>query len=193
MSTVAETPETQTLEVTVTPKAIEKIRQTFRKKRWARRRWTASRGTRWRLFGPQLPVQVRHRASLKRQDLQLRRRADFRRSEKPDLPARHDARLQRVAHAVGLRLRKSQRQKELRLRHVFFGVTFFEILELPTALSLDAADLDKRFYALSRKYHPDLYSRRPAAEQQEALDRSALLNDAYRTLEKTRSGERSTC
>jgi molecular chaperone HscB len=59
---------------------------------------------------------------------------------------------------------------------------YFEILELPKALSLDAADLDKRFYALSRKYHPDLYSRRPAAEQQEALDRSALLNDAYRTL-----------
>jgi molecular chaperone HscB len=59
---------------------------------------------------------------------------------------------------------------------------YFEILELPRALSLDAADLDKRFYAFSRKYHPDLFSRRPAAEQQEALDRAAVLNDAYRTL-----------
>jgi molecular chaperone HscB len=59
---------------------------------------------------------------------------------------------------------------------------YFEVLELAPALSLDSADLDKRFYRLSRKYHPDLFSRRPAAEQQEALDRSALLNDAYRTL-----------
>jgi molecular chaperone HscB len=59
---------------------------------------------------------------------------------------------------------------------------YFEIFELPRSLALDAADLDKRFYALSRKYHPDLFSRRPAAEQQEALDRAAILNDAYRTL-----------
>jgi iron-sulfur cluster assembly protein len=31
MSTIAEQPETSVLEVTVTPKAVEKIRQTFRK------------------------------------------------------------------------------------------------------------------------------------------------------------------
>ena len=57
-------------------------------------------------------------------------------------------------------------EKELRLRHVVRGLTcfakcLFEIFELRAALSLDAADLDKRFLALSRKYHPDLFSRRP--------------------------------
>jgi molecular chaperone HscB len=53
-------------------------------------------------------------------------------------------------------------------------VDYFRIFEIPPALSLDAADLQRRFYALSRKYHPD---RNP-----EGLEKSALLNDAFRTL-----------
>jgi molecular chaperone HscB len=59
---------------------------------------------------------------------------------------------------------------------------YFEFFGLPRNLALDAADLEKRFYALSRKYHPDLYARKSQAEQEEALEASAVLNDAYRTL-----------
>ncbi|MCC6590329.1 MAG: Fe-S protein assembly co-chaperone HscB [Bryobacterales bacterium] len=51
---------------------------------------------------------------------------------------------------------------------------YYEIFEVEPKLSLDAADLQRRFYSLSRKYHPD---RNP-----QALDKSALLNDAFRTL-----------
>ncbi len=57
--------------------------------------------------------------------------------------------------------------------------TFFGIEE---RLDLHSQDLEKRFYQLSRKWHPDLFARRSAAEQQEALENTALLNDAYRTL-----------
>lgn len=53
---------------------------------------------------------------------------------------------------------------------------------MPVQLALDAKELEKRFYALSRKLHPDVFSRRPAREQEYALESSAVLNDAYRTL-----------
>ena len=59
---------------------------------------------------------------------------------------------------------------------------FYEFLELPRNLALDAKELEKRFYALSRQLHPDLFSRRGAKEQEHALEASAVLNDAYRTL-----------
>ena len=59
---------------------------------------------------------------------------------------------------------------------------YFEIFGLPRNLFIDAKDLEMRFYALSRKVHPDLYARKSRAEQEEALDASAILNDAYRTL-----------
>jgi molecular chaperone HscB len=61
-------------------------------------------------------------------------------------------------------------------------VTYFESLELPEQLSLDRKDLESRFYRLSRTLHPDRFARAAPAEQQRALDASALLNDAYRTL-----------
>jgi molecular chaperone HscB len=61
-------------------------------------------------------------------------------------------------------------------------LTYFEFLELPEKLTIDLKDLEKRFFALSRKWHPDRFARASSAEQQQALDASALLNDAYRTL-----------
>jgi molecular chaperone HscB len=42
--------------------------------------------------------------------------------------------------------------------------------------------LEKSFYALSRKLHPDRFAARPVAEQEAALAESSRLNDAYRTL-----------
>src|SRR4051794_24031625 len=59
---------------------------------------------------------------------------------------------------------------------------YFEFLGLEKRLKLDEAELQKRFYDLSRQFHPDRFAQRSAAEQQNALDSTALLNDAYRTL-----------
>ena len=59
---------------------------------------------------------------------------------------------------------------------------YYAFLDMPRTLSLDAKDLEKRFYALSRQLHPDLFSRKPPREQEYALEASAILNDAYRTL-----------
>ena len=59
---------------------------------------------------------------------------------------------------------------------------YFEFFDLPPRLHLDAADLERRFYALSRQLHPDLFSRKSEQEKTYSTDASAVLNDAYRTL-----------
>ena len=60
--------------------------------------------------------------------------------------------------------------------------TYFEFFSLPPHLVIDLPALEKSFYALSRKLHPDRFAARPAAEQEAALAQSSRLNDAYRTL-----------
>lgn len=59
---------------------------------------------------------------------------------------------------------------------------YFQFFGLPRRLQLDRAALEKQFYQLSRKLHPDLYARASDQEQQWSLEKSSLLNDAWRTL-----------
>jgi molecular chaperone HscB len=64
---------------------------------------------------------------------------------------------------------------------------YFEFLDLPRNLAIDSKDLEKRFYALSRQLHPDLHSRKSVEEREQALESTAILNDAYRTLREPTS------
>ena len=59
---------------------------------------------------------------------------------------------------------------------------YFGVFSLPRRLAIDLADLERRYYALSRELHPDLFSDRPPAEQAASLRMTALVNRAYRTL-----------
>ena len=61
-------------------------------------------------------------------------------------------------------------------------MNYFEFFTLPRKLTLDVVALEKQFYTLSRKLHPDRFASRPVGEQEAALAQSSLLNDAYRTL-----------
>jgi molecular chaperone HscB len=61
-------------------------------------------------------------------------------------------------------------------------VDYFAFFGLPRKLNLDVAALEKDFYELSRKLHPDLNARAGSQEQEWSLQQSSLLNDAYRTL-----------
>jgi molecular chaperone HscB len=58
--------------------------------------------------------------------------------------------------------------------------SYFDILGVPVAA--DDADLTRRFHELSRLYHPDRWATAEATTQATALDASAFVNDAYRTL-----------
>ncbi len=59
---------------------------------------------------------------------------------------------------------------------------YVAFLGVPRKLNLDLADLEQRFRALSRQFHPDYFYNAPPAERRASLERSSYLNDAYRTL-----------
>jgi molecular chaperone HscB len=62
------------------------------------------------------------------------------------------------------------------------SVDYFTFFGLPRMLDLDVATMERDFYELSRKLHPDLNARAGSQEQEWSLQQSSLLNDAYRTL-----------
>ena len=62
------------------------------------------------------------------------------------------------------------------------GVDYFAFFGLPRLLGLDETALEKTFYSLSRKLHPDYFMNAGAEERLASLERSSILNDAYRTL-----------
>lgn len=59
---------------------------------------------------------------------------------------------------------------------------YFSVFGLPRKLGLDLDELQRRFYAWSRKFHPDFFQRATPEEQAITLENSALVNTAYRTL-----------
>jgi molecular chaperone HscB len=59
---------------------------------------------------------------------------------------------------------------------------YFAVFGLPRKLAIDASALERSFYKLSRRLHPDVYARASVEEQQWSLEQTSLLNDAYRTL-----------
>jgi molecular chaperone HscB len=61
-------------------------------------------------------------------------------------------------------------------------VDYFSFFGLPPKLNIDARALEKNFYELSRRLHPDLNARAGSQEQEWSMEQSSLLNDAYRTL-----------
>ncbi len=60
------------------------------------------------------------------------------------------------------------------------STSYFDLFGVPVAV--DEATLTRRFRELSRLYHPDRWANADPETQTIALDASALLNDAYRTL-----------
>lgn len=61
--------------------------------------------------------------------------------------------------------------------------SYFEVLgydrESPV---INLADLEKRFFELSKKFHPDRFASKSALESQISHDRSSAINNAYRAL-----------
>ncbi|OFV84092.1 MAG: Fe-S protein assembly co-chaperone HscB [Acidobacteria bacterium RIFCSPHIGHO2_02_FULL_67_57] len=59
---------------------------------------------------------------------------------------------------------------------------YFSFFRLPRRLGLDPAQLEKQFHDLSWKLHPDRFHQAGDYERSLSLERTAVLNDAYRTL-----------
>ncbi len=63
-------------------------------------------------------------------------------------------------------------------------MNYFELYNLPVTLKVDATQLKQKFYELSRKYHPDFFSQSSEEEQADVLEKSALVNKAFKTFSK---------
>lgn len=59
---------------------------------------------------------------------------------------------------------------------------YFSYFGLPRRLGIDPKALEKRFYELSRKLHPDYFQQKTEEEKAISLENAAVLNAAYRTL-----------
>jgi molecular chaperone HscB len=62
-------------------------------------------------------------------------------------------------------------------------MTYFELFELPVRLKVDKAALTKKYFELQKKYHPDFFSNASEEEQAEVLEKSSLVNKAYKTFQ----------
>ncbi|WP_316738291.1 iron-sulfur cluster co-chaperone HscB C-terminal domain-containing protein [Pedobacter aquatilis] len=63
---------------------------------------------------------------------------------------------------------------------------YFEFYESPVSFKPDLNVVKAKFYALSKKFHPDFYANESEAKQQEVLDLSTLNNKAYQILSNSK-------
>ncbi|XP_073697437.1 iron-sulfur cluster co-chaperone protein HscB [Garra rufa] len=62
--------------------------------------------------------------------------------------------------------------------------SYFDIMNCEQKFSLDTQKLQKRFLELQRALHPDNFCQKSSKEQEYSEEQSALVNKAYRTLQK---------
>jgi len=60
-------------------------------------------------------------------------------------------------------------------------MNYFELYNIPVSLKPDASTVKQKFYELSRKYHPDFFASATAGEQADVLEKSSLVNKAFKT------------
>lgn len=61
-------------------------------------------------------------------------------------------------------------------------MNYFEFYEIPISFTPDQDVIKQKFYALSKKYHPDFYINESEEKQDEVLEWSTLNNKAFQTL-----------
>jgi molecular chaperone HscB len=65
-----------------------------------------------------------------------------------------------------------------------FNKNYFELFNLPVEFGIDRALLSERYRRLQQDMHPDRYATASAQQQRIAVQYSALVNEAYATLNK---------
>ena len=61
-------------------------------------------------------------------------------------------------------------------------MNYFEFYDLPISFNPDQEVVKQKFYASSKKYHPDFYINEDQAKQDEVLELSTLNNKAFQVL-----------
>ena len=61
-------------------------------------------------------------------------------------------------------------------------MNYFELYEIPVGIDIDKSSVKKKYYKLSKKYHPDFYTMKSEEKQAEILALSTLNTNAFDTL-----------
>ena len=59
-------------------------------------------------------------------------------------------------------------------------MNYYDLFEIPISVSIDRALLSKRYFELQKSFHPDYFTMADEAEQEAALEKTALLNKAFK-------------
>jgi len=62
-------------------------------------------------------------------------------------------------------------------------MNYFELFDIPVQLKVNTALLSKKFFEMSKQFHPDYFANENEQVQAEALEKSALLNKAWKTFQ----------
>lgn len=60
---------------------------------------------------------------------------------------------------------------------------YFQLYDIPLSLKVDKTELQKKYYALSRQYHPDHFTLQDKFSQENAERLSSLINEGKKNLE----------
>ena len=62
-------------------------------------------------------------------------------------------------------------------------MNYFELFEMPVSLQVDKKYLKDKYFELQKKYHPDYFSNESEQEQADVLEKSSMINKAYKTFQ----------
>jgi len=62
-------------------------------------------------------------------------------------------------------------------------MNYFELFEMPVSLTADKKYVQAKYFELQKKYHPDFFSNESEQEQADILEKSSMINRAYKTFQ----------
>mgnify|MGYP000942299990 CR=1 FL=1 len=64
-------------------------------------------------------------------------------------------------------------------------MNYFELFEFPVSLKVDKSGLAKKYFELQKKFHPDFYTNENEEAKEEALEKSSMINKAFKIFQNT--------
>jgi molecular chaperone HscB len=62
-------------------------------------------------------------------------------------------------------------------------MNYFELFEMPVSLQVDRNYLQTKYFELQKRYHPDFFTNESEQEQADVLEKSSMVNKAYKTFQ----------